>query len=363
MNQEKIGKYIAKKRKEKNMTQEEVASKLNITYKAISRWENGHGLPDISLMQPLCEILDITINELLNGKDANTQEGILDYMKYQNKKNNKLLLIILLSLTIFIISILSLFFINNYKSIKVYKLYGESENFEYKNGLFIKSNINNILREGSLIIKNTNIKKENIKKITLKCEDETIISTNNINNYYNNINIEKNGYNELFNKKIINRINNWYIEIIYINNNEQYSESIKLNNEIILENNKFITTKEKNISINNNNKEESSKLDSLIEKGFVQQEDHDYLLEYIINNNEKITIRKDLSQIIYTNKDYIVYSDFTGLSHHFISINEDYDFIYETDKENLICNTKCPNNTKDIINTYIEIYNDIFNVE
>jgi transcriptional regulator with XRE-family HTH domain len=71
MNQEKIGKFICELRKEKNLTQKELADKLNITDRAVSKWENGRGLPDLSLLMPLCKELDISINELLSGERLN----------------------------------------------------------------------------------------------------------------------------------------------------------------------------------------------------------------------------------------------------------------------------------------------------
>lgn len=74
MDQIKIGRFIAALRKEKKMTQLNLAEKLGITDRAISKWENGRGLPDVSLMKHLCEILGITITELLNGERA--QENV-----------------------------------------------------------------------------------------------------------------------------------------------------------------------------------------------------------------------------------------------------------------------------------------------
>ena len=68
MNQEKIGKFIAECRKKKKMTQQELADKLGITDKAISKWENGRCMPDISILEPLTEELGITINELIKGE-------------------------------------------------------------------------------------------------------------------------------------------------------------------------------------------------------------------------------------------------------------------------------------------------------
>ena len=68
MNQVKIGKFIAQCRKEKNMTQAELAEKLNITDRAISKWETGKGMPDSSIMLDLCNELNISVNELLSGE-------------------------------------------------------------------------------------------------------------------------------------------------------------------------------------------------------------------------------------------------------------------------------------------------------
>lgn len=68
MDQIKTGKFIAQMRKEQGLTQGQLADKLFISNKTISKWETGKGLPEVSLMLPLCEILDINVNELLTGE-------------------------------------------------------------------------------------------------------------------------------------------------------------------------------------------------------------------------------------------------------------------------------------------------------
>lgn len=70
MNQLKIGKFIALKRKTKNMTQEQLAEKLLVSNKTISKWETGKCMPDYSVVKDLCEELEITVTELMNGEDA-----------------------------------------------------------------------------------------------------------------------------------------------------------------------------------------------------------------------------------------------------------------------------------------------------
>ena len=74
MNQIEIGKFIAECRKSKNMTQNQLAEMLNTTNKYVSKWENGICLPDASLYEPLCDILDITINELYAGQKIKDED-------------------------------------------------------------------------------------------------------------------------------------------------------------------------------------------------------------------------------------------------------------------------------------------------
>lgn len=68
MNQEKIGKFISECRKEKQLTQEQLAMQLGVTSKSVSKWETGNCLPEASKYQTLCEILGITLNELFSGE-------------------------------------------------------------------------------------------------------------------------------------------------------------------------------------------------------------------------------------------------------------------------------------------------------
>lgn len=93
MNQKKIGSFIAKKRKEKNLTQQELAEKVGVTNRTIINWENGKNIPDYSLLIPLCEILEITIDELINGESTkqskDTIELVIEYLDRNRKVNLK----------------------------------------------------------------------------------------------------------------------------------------------------------------------------------------------------------------------------------------------------------------------------------
>ena len=110
MDQEKIGKFIAELRKEKNITQEQLAEKLGVTSKSISRWENGRTMPDYTLLKDLCNELDININELLSGEKIKendyvnkSEENLIKLRKQIDKRKKFLTIISYIFMTIIII--------------------------------------------------------------------------------------------------------------------------------------------------------------------------------------------------------------------------------------------------------------------
>ena len=125
MNQVKIGKFIASKRKEQGLTQLQLAEKLGITDRAVSKWETGKSLPDASLMPELCKLLKITINDLLCGEvvsvenyNEKAEKALLEMVKKEEMQNKKLMIyenVIGFSSTLsFLIQVLvAVFFIKN----------------------------------------------------------------------------------------------------------------------------------------------------------------------------------------------------------------------------------------------------------
>lgn len=117
MNQIKIGKFIAECRKNSNLTQMQLAEKLNITDRAISKWENGKAMPDSSIMLDLCKELKISVNELLSGEmiDMKNYNKIAEENLFklnesnEKKKKNILKSAIVIGLLIFIIIIIQLY--------------------------------------------------------------------------------------------------------------------------------------------------------------------------------------------------------------------------------------------------------------
>lgn len=96
MDQSKIGKFIAQRRKEQGYTQRSLSELLGISDKTVSKWETGNGLPEVSLMLPLCEALHISVNELLTGEsvtDADykekAEENMMDLIAREREENKK----------------------------------------------------------------------------------------------------------------------------------------------------------------------------------------------------------------------------------------------------------------------------------
>lgn len=149
MNQEKIGKFIAKCRKDNNLTQEQLAEKLGISDRAVSKWENGKCLMDISFLKPLSELLGVSVVEILSGERLINEDvqgkaeeitlNTLDYAKSEIR-NNKVKSIIII-ITILIILFISGFVI--YKSVLLtrYNVEPIENHEEFVNNLEIKNTI------------------------------------------------------------------------------------------------------------------------------------------------------------------------------------------------------------------------------
>jgi transcriptional regulator with XRE-family HTH domain/DNA-directed RNA polymerase subunit RPC12/RpoP len=98
MDQVKIGRFIAEKRREQGLTQAQLAEKLSITDRAVSKWENGRTMPDSSLMLDLCKHLKITVNDLLNGEvvsmenyNEKVEKQLLEVIKQKEEADKRLL--------------------------------------------------------------------------------------------------------------------------------------------------------------------------------------------------------------------------------------------------------------------------------
>lgn len=191
MNQEKIGKFLAQLRKEKNITQQELANKLGVTDKAISKWENGRCLMDISLLKPVSEILNVSVIEIINGEKIETDnvytksnelvESTLSYAERKIRKNK--IQAVLTSLVIFII-VLMIGFIS-YKGIMLF-VYNTDKLEQYEE--FIK---------GISFDKTIKIYKKTINENEYLIEDDVKLR-NDFKDYERTFKEETNGFVKYF---------------------------------------------------------------------------------------------------------------------------------------------------------------------
>ena len=106
MNQIKIGRFIADRRKEMKLTQKQMSEQLDISDKTISKWECGRGLPEVALMMPLCNCLCINVNELLSGENLSeenyhekAEENLMNLVKEKEESKKKIILSVTVAMT------------------------------------------------------------------------------------------------------------------------------------------------------------------------------------------------------------------------------------------------------------------------
>ena len=112
MDQIKIGKFIAEERKAKKYTQRELADKLSISDKTISKWERGNGFPEVSLLLPLCNELEITVNELLSGErlqamdyKKKAEENMVNLVKEAQESKKKIIMSAMVSVLVIVAAV------------------------------------------------------------------------------------------------------------------------------------------------------------------------------------------------------------------------------------------------------------------
>lgn len=220
MNYDKIGLFIAKKRKEKNLTQKDLALKLSVTDKAVSKWERGLGCPDVSILELLANILDVSILEILKGRMIENEviqvtelnDYVLDtvmYSKHQlNSKTKKIINQIIIFL---IIGICSFLLIVNINHIFYLNRTGTCNDCEETNTK-TKNNLNNVEKNlDKLKLNQGKYSKEDYDKLITYIEKNLdILSRNEVLKISNSkMNIKQ------VNKISVQRINKYYLNMMY----------------------------------------------------------------------------------------------------------------------------------------------------
>ncbi len=356
MNQKKIGKFLAQLRIEKGLTQEELAKVLFTDRTMISKWERGVYMPNHEYIISISKFFDISINEIYYGEKetkGNKQkinEVPIKIMKDGYKKRKRILIASICILLLLSIAFLFYYFITTYKSISVYKITGEGENFYLYDGIIVVSREKCYIQLGTIRYLNnlepSNIKlfyKQNGKEIPIFSDlDRPQLFTNNFN------------LSQSFSYQDIKQIKeNLYIGITFTNGQ---SETLKLNvnrdfiNDDILDNNTSFVDNEPDNS--------NSDFPTYILTNFSYNSEKDY---YFLETKKE---NKTILQIYYDKASLYVVEENNGTStdHYEYFLPDD---IYYCNSENsndysqyVISTSSCSSNNCNLekINYFINTY-------
>lgn len=257
MNLKKNGEFIARLRKEKKLTQEQLAEKMGVSINAVSKWERGLSFPDVSLLKDLCLELGISMEELINGEgnksNEATEKAIISVVKTRDKARRKLKYVVIVSCLLFFILLvmgiisykdkdkdkeLEEYYERNYqmtfvaRDVEAFLKYRyEGKYPEYYGGMYISSDAYNLIVQ---IVKDK-IPKQGTQEYFYYNELYTVddkIKLEDVKYSYNELEEINNKINDYFlNNKPFNDLNSWYIDVfrnkVVVNYVEVTEEVIK----------------------------------------------------------------------------------------------------------------------------------------
>ena len=356
---DEFGKIIHKIRKEKKLTQKELAELINVSDRTISKWENGQSVPDLICVKNICKALGISPSSIVLDKKTK-KEHINDFQhKLKNFFNPKCILNIIF---IVLFLLLFIFYINNRNTVTIYKLKMASDDIFINDGYYIRTKYKNILVIDDIRLnKENNYNTINIELYTYINGDKKVIyERNSLENIYID---DFEDYSPRLAKDIVDSISNSLYISITINNDIQYEGTFSIIKEF--QNNKVIKEKTK---VNNNNEKvasvfkEKNTNDKLIELGYTY-DDYDKCYKIDIKgkiigidvNNQELSMvikNKKIYVYYYYDKDYVSYRD-----------NKDKDnivyFVHYTDQRTDRCEQGNCKNHYDEIDKILSIYQEI----
>ena len=345
MDVDKIGNFIRKLRTDKDLSQYDLADMIPIDRSVVSKWERGEVLPPVDKMKILCDIFNITIDELISGElktkenEKEHENNLFNYLLSQDIKNKKLKLttIILFLLTLIVtFSFLVYYFIETHNTEKIYRITGESENYVLRDGILILTREKTYMKIGSIDKKNTyEIDDYEITLYYMKDGKREDIYTGNSDLVLKDMY----GYNAVLNNSNIDNIkNNLYIDID--------GEEVKLNLLFDYNNNNYVL--DDWIDYNNDPVNFNDNLEIDIDKIKKEFKCDDIFCKKIINNIEI---------------NYLLSDDLIYLSEEDINISYDVSnrkFIYLSDILNFDITNGVLNCKSSSCDNYEEIYNKYY---
>ncbi len=304
MIESKFGSIISSLRKEMNLTQKDLADKLGISDKAVSRWETGKSYPTLEMIYQISKFFNVPFNDLMTARVSDNDEndivaGIVKEFNKMSKRTTRILKVILIILLAFLLVVTgALIFSNTYNKFHVYGVHIESDDFIIYRGTYIDTNIKDTLNLGSVKLKNIEVGNDEIVSADLYYVEngkefilQSYSTLDNIyfSNYTSYIEIDElsDYFNDLYLKvKVINKNNEAKEYIGKLEFTEDFSNNKLYNNDEIYENDEYIpidlTDEEIKIKLLENGFEEVTPI--LISKNDGKYE----ILYYVDLNNVEI---------------------------------------------------------------------------
>lgn len=369
MDNKTIGKLIYEGRKNKNISQEDLAKYIHVTRQTVSNWENDKNIPDMSLIVKLCEYLDIDLNTLINS-NGNDFIKASDLIQIENKKVKKKMLIPIFIITLFlIISIFVVILIINRNYFEVYNCKLIGDGFTLNHCTLVKSKIKNYFTFGTLE-SDIDYKDLSISLYYKNDDGKKIIIEQG---YENDIVISENyGYNEYF----YGNLDDVYLDLTYKRNGKTEVATYKMQFDLVFKDNKLFYTKKDSISDYSNStstKISNPLLSNITEEALIKN-------KYKYDSKNKIYIKKiknaeyyyhplneefvyserigdKVTTIVYDFMFNVVYLDKFYIGRNDININ----LIYYISEDRLESNSK--EYTKDSLNILLNEVEKIANVK
>ncbi len=301
----KLGTIICELRKKKGLTQKDLAEALNVSDKAVSRWETGNSYPDLDMIFEISKYFNVTFSDLLKARisedseDDGVEKEIINEFSQINKKNaKKVKIILLITLLVTLVLTIVIIFTNTYNRFKVYNVNFENTTDFYKtNSVYIETNIRDLFNIGNIKLKNYNIKDTDTISVNLyyleNNEEKTIYNYTNLDNIFFS---DSQSYIPIDN--LSNFFDRLYLKVVIINNkNEIIEYKTKLNFMLSFSNNKSFEQNEINGFKSKKNVDSENITKILLNNGFIKTTN-----TFIVKNDKKYQIIYDnsLNKIIYS---------------------------------------------------------------
>lgn len=314
MEENNFSNFIKELRTEKGLSQEELAKALYVHRTTVNKWENGNVIPLNDKLLLIADYFDISVDELLNGKrsDINNASStrnntIIELIKSKTR-SQRLHIYSVLVILILILCFLVYYFISNYNSIKLYRVYGENENIRTRDGLLFFSKDKIYFKPGNFYDVNDNL--VNVDLIRLYYSDENNDEVILLTGASKNLIIEKEKSRETFVDRIY-RNKKFYMDACYKNT----CQKMELSYFNDFSNDNLINDEVKNESVSELDTKVRSKDDlikGLIQNGFIYNEKdmsyvktEDDVIYYYYKNTEVIRVMNNNKDNLFVLKLYV----------------------------------------------------------